>query len=213
MAYTVNKTNSSASPNLYTVNNSVVNTETDISFIGKGYAGYGETVAENFLHLLENFSNTSAPTKPIIGQLWWDSTNSRLKVHNGSAFVPAGSNAPYQSAAPSSMVAGDVWIDSDTDQLYLYTGSASVLVGPPTAGTTNGFTFHTILDSVDANQNITKWFNSGNLIAEVINGVLEFKAGKIALDAPLIYDQNNIKVPIEQEIARIARKNQMILGD
>ena len=165
MAYTVNKTNSSAEPGQYTVNDSVINTETDLSFIGKGYAGYGETIAENFLHLLENFSNTSAPTKPIIGQLWWDSTNSRLKVHNGSAFVPAGSNAPYQSAAPSSMVAGDVWIDSDTDQLYLYTGSASVLVGPPTAGTTNGFTFHTILDSVDANQNITKWFNSGNLIA------------------------------------------------
>ena len=165
MAYTVNKTNSSAEPGQYTVNDSVINTETDLSFIGKGYAGYGETIAENFLHLLENFSNTSAPTKPIIGQLWWDSTNSRLKVHNGSDFVPAGSNAPYQSAAPSSMVAGDVWIDSDTDQLYLYTGSASVLVGPPTAGTTNGFTYHTILDSVDANQNITKWFNSGNLIA------------------------------------------------
>ena len=165
MAYTVNKTNSSAEPGQYTVADSVINTETDLSFIGKGYAGYGETIAENFLHLLENFSNTSAPSNPITGQLWWDSTNSRLKVHNGSGFVPAGSNAPYQSAAPSSMVAGDVWIDSDTDQLYLYTGSASVLVGPPTAGTTNGFTFHTILDSVDANQNITKWFNSGNLIA------------------------------------------------
>ena len=80
MAYTVNKTNSSASPNLYTVNNSVVNTETDISFIGKGYAGYGETIAENFLHLLENFSNTASPSKPIIGQLWWDSTNAKLKV-------------------------------------------------------------------------------------------------------------------------------------
>ena len=55
--------------------------------------------------------------------------------------------------------------------------------------------------------------NSGNIIAEVINGVLEFKIGKISLDAPLMVDQNNIKVPIEQEIARIARKNQMILGD
>ena len=165
MAYTVNKTNSSASPNSYTVNNSVVNTETDLSLIGKGYAGYGETIAENFLHLLENFSNTTAPSKPILGQLWWDSTNTRLKVYSGSAFVPAGSNAPYQSAAPSAMVAGDLWIDSASDQLYLYTGSASVLVGPPTAGTTNGFTYHTILDSTDVSQKITKWFNDGNLIA------------------------------------------------
>ena len=90
MPYTVNRTNSSAEPGQYTVADSVINTETDLSFIGKGYAGYGESIAENFLHLLENFSNTSAPSKPISGQLWWDSTNSRLKVYNNTAFVPAG---------------------------------------------------------------------------------------------------------------------------
>ena len=84
MAYTVNKSNSSASPNAYTVQDGVVNTQTDLSLIGKGYAGYGESIAENFLHLLENFSNTSAPTKPVSGQLWWDSTNSKLKVYTGS---------------------------------------------------------------------------------------------------------------------------------
>ncbi len=166
MAYTVNKTNSSASPNSYTVTDGVLNTQTDLSFVGKGYAGYGETIAENFLHLLENFSNTSAPSTPIAGQLWWDTTNSRLKVHNGSAFVPAGSNAQYESSAPSSMVAGDVWIDSDTDQLYIYNGTSSVLVGPPaSSGTTNGFTYHAILDSTDVTQNITKWYNDGNLLA------------------------------------------------
>jgi hypothetical protein len=90
MAYTVNKSNSSSSPNSYTVQDGVVNTQTDLSLIGKGYAGYGETIAENFLHLLENFSNTTAPTKPIQGQLWWDSTNSKLQVYNGTAFQTAG---------------------------------------------------------------------------------------------------------------------------
>ena len=57
MAYTVNKKNSSASPNQYTVQDGVLNTQTDLSFIGKGYAGYGEIVAENFLHLFELFTN------------------------------------------------------------------------------------------------------------------------------------------------------------
>ena len=103
MAYTVNKTNSSASPNAYTVQNGVVNTQTDLSLIGKGYAGYGESIAENFLHLLENFSNTSAPSKPIEGQLWWDSTNSKLKVYNGTSFLSTGGSAPYQSSAPSGL--------------------------------------------------------------------------------------------------------------
>ena len=168
MAYTVNKTNSSASPNAYTVQDGVINTQTDLSFVGKGYAGYGETIAENFLHLLENFSNTSAPSKPIEGQLWWDSTNSKLQVYNGTAFQTAGGSAPYQGSAPSNLAAGDIWIDSGTGQLFFYNGTSSVLVGPPgSTGTTNGFTFDTILDSGDSNQNITKLFNDGNLIAIV----------------------------------------------
>ena len=166
MAYTVNKTNSATSPNQYTVQDGVLNTQTDLNFVGKGYAGYGEIIAENFLHLMENFANTSAPTKPITGQLWWDSTNNKLQVYNGTRFQTAGGSAPYQSDAPSNMAAGDIWIDSDTGQMYYYSGTSSVLVGPPSStGTTSGFTFDAILDSADASQNITKLFNDGNLIA------------------------------------------------
>jgi hypothetical protein len=166
MAYTVNKTNSLSSPNQYTVQDGVVNTQTDLSFIGKGYAGYGEVIAENFLQLLENFSNTTAPTKPVAGQLWWNSTSSKLQVYNGTAFQTAGGSAPYQSDAPSGLAQGDIWIDSDTGQMYFYNGTSSILVGPPSStGTTNGFTFDTVLDSTDASQNITKLFNDGNLIA------------------------------------------------
>ena len=176
MAYTVNKTNSSASPNAYTVQDGVVNTQTDLSLIGKGYAGYGENIAENFLHLLENFSNTGAPTKPIIGQLWYDSSTSRLKVYNGSVWGPLG-GASYQSTAPASQVAGDIWIDSDTGQMYFYNGTINMLVGPPAGtGTVNGFTYDTILDSTDASQNITKLYNDGNLIAIISEDTFTPKA-------------------------------------
>jgi hypothetical protein len=166
MPYTVNKTNSSATPNSYTVQDGVVNSQTDLSFIGKGYAGYGEKIAENFLHLLENFANGTAPTKPVLGQIWYDSTDGRLKVYTSSGFVPAGGNVPIQSSAPSTLTRGDLWIDSGTGQLYFYNGASSTLVGPPSStGTTNGFVYETILDSSDTNQNITKWYNDGNLIA------------------------------------------------
>jgi hypothetical protein len=166
MAYTVNKTNNSASPNQYIVQDGVVNTQTDLSFIGKGYAGYGELIAENFLHLLENFANSSAPSKPIQGQLWYDNSVDRLKVYTGNLFVPAGGNVPYVSTQPSGIQQGDLWIDSDVGQLYYYDGSQSVLVGPPsTTGSLNGFVFEAVTDSTTASQNVTKWYSDGTLIA------------------------------------------------
>ena len=176
MPYTVNKSNSSASPNQYTVQDGVVNTQTDLSFIGKGYAGYGESIAENFLHLLENFSITAAPTRPVIGQLWYDGTTSRLKVYNGTTWAPLG-GASYQSTAPSGQVSGDIWIDSDTGQMYFYNGTTNILVGPPAGtGTTNGFTYDSILDSTDNTQNITKWYNDGNLIGIISEDTFTPKA-------------------------------------
>ena len=177
MAYTVNKTNSSATPNSYTVQDSILNTQTDISFIGKGYAGYGEIVAENFLHLLENFSNTTAPSKPIKGQLWFDESEGRLKVYNGSSFNPLG-GARYQSSTPASQTQGDLWIDSDTGQLYFYNGTSNVLVGPASStGTTQGFTYETITDTVPANQNIINLYSDGDRIAIISKNTFTPQAG------------------------------------
>ena len=163
MAYTVNKTNSSASVSSYIVQDSILNSETDLAFVGKGYSGYGEIVAEDFLHLLENFANTSAPNKPITGQLWYDESKQRLKVYSGVLFQPLG-GAVYQTNEPSSASQGDIWIDSDTDQLYFYNGASHVLVGPSSSNT-SGFAFDSIPDSTDTTQVITKLWNNTNLIA------------------------------------------------
>lgn len=165
MAYTVNKSNSSASPNQYTVQDAILNTQTDLDLVGKGYAGYGEVIAENFLHLLENFSNTTAPGKPIKGQLWYDESAAKIKVYTGAAFQPVG-GATYSSVAPAGLNAGDLFIDSDTQQLYFNNGTENVLVGPPaSSGTLNGFFFSTISDSTDVDRNISRIYNNDVQVA------------------------------------------------
>ena len=86
MATTINKTNGSV---LSTINDGAIDAATtDLTLIGKLYRNYGELVNENFVKLLENFSNTSSPTTPILGQLWYDSTNKSIKVYRSTGFVP-----------------------------------------------------------------------------------------------------------------------------
>ena len=71
---------------------------TDLTLIGKGYAGFGEKLNENLVKLLENFNNTTAPNNKIQGQLWFDQANKRLNVYDGTKFKPVGSstNSSYE---------------------------------------------------------------------------------------------------------------------
>ena len=97
--------------------------------MGKNYAGYGEFLDENFIHLLENGSNTTAPSAPLTGQLWWDKTNTLLKVYNGTTFKTI-SAATASATQPASNVTGDLWYDTTNQQVKVYTGSSFIVVGP-----------------------------------------------------------------------------------
>lgn len=123
---------------LATVDDASLDLSTDLSFVGKNYSGYGQVVNENFLKLLENFSNNTPPTKPVKGQLWFDKTNSRLNVsYDGKSFKGIASIF-VQPSTPfsSSVVRGDLWWDSDAFQLKAFDGNRFQVVGPfdPAAG-------------------------------------------------------------------------------
>ena len=88
MAYNINKSNGDL---LVVVEDGTADiTSTSLTLVGKNYPGYGEFLNENFIHLLENFSSTTAPSAPVEGQLWYDAANRTIKVYNGSLFVNAG---------------------------------------------------------------------------------------------------------------------------
>jgi len=84
MPYTIDYSQSSKTA--IVVNDGTIDTSTSIGLIGKNYTRFGEILNENMLHLLENFANSSAPTNPTEGQLWYDTANSQMKVYDNGVW-------------------------------------------------------------------------------------------------------------------------------
>lgn len=127
MTYRINKTDGTI---LSEVRNGLIDQiSTSLTLIGSNFAGYGEFLNENFVKLLENFSSTDEPTHPITGQLWFDVSQSVLKVYDGTRFKNA-SGPMVKSTKPISVVAGDIWFDSTNNVMWFYDGADWVMVGP-----------------------------------------------------------------------------------
>lgn len=163
MTYSINKTDGSLLTEI--LDSSIDTKATDIILIGKNVTGYGEFINENFVKLLENFASTSEPSNAIMGQLWYDTAEERIKVYDGNGFrVAAG---PVVSPSrPLTLGQGDFWIDNIENQLYFNDGVDTVLVGPiwrENQGR-SGFEIDTIQDSFGNLRTITKLWNSANVL-------------------------------------------------
>jgi hypothetical protein len=78
MAYTIIKSNGQV---LTTIADGTINTtSTSLGLPGRNYAGYGQALDTNFVHMVENFADTTPPSNPLRGQLWFDTNSSTLKV-------------------------------------------------------------------------------------------------------------------------------------
>ena len=114
-----------------TVFDNTSSTDTSLIFPGRNVTGYGQIIAENFLHLLENFSSSMEPVNPTEGQIWYDSTNGYLQLFDGTNWKAA-SNIQKSPTEPSvdNSKTGELWVDTTNQQLRLYTGTRWILVGP-----------------------------------------------------------------------------------
>jgi len=163
MSYTIIKTDGTTLTQL--VDGDVDQTATDITLIGKNASGYGTYVNDNFVWLLENFANTAQPNHPITGQLWFDTSENRLKVYDGTVFKVSGGTI-VSPTIPSSISAGDIWIDSTRQQLYFNDGTSTKLAGPlwtATQGTT-GFYTEDVVDSVGVSHTVLRLSVAGTPI-------------------------------------------------
>jgi hypothetical protein len=162
MAYQVDRFNGTF---FVSVGDGTIDTTSDLRLVGKNYAGYGELQNENFLHLLENFSNTTPPPKAISGQIWYDSGNKKLKFFDGTRFKSA-SGAEIGPTAPSGLQTGDFWFDTSAEQLYAWSGTEFVLIGPETSPDLGASAFTTVVvkDENDGDHIIAKLTISNTVI-------------------------------------------------
>jgi hypothetical protein len=163
MAYTINKTDGTI---LATVADGQVDQlSSDITLIGKNYSGFGEALNENFVKMLENFANSARPENPVRGQIWFDTTENKLKVYTGTAFVPV-SSATISNTQPNTLGVGDLWFNNNDKQLYFYDGSDVILLGPSYSASQglSGFKVQTILDKNNNSRVITLLYTNGTLL-------------------------------------------------
>lgn len=188
MSYQVKytETTNPAKPSVV-VEDQTLNTETSVTFVGKNYAGYAPVIAENFLHLLENFSRNTAPGtqtgdgQPVEGQIWYDNSPgvTLLKVYDGTSWKEVGSvkkigRSALSGGTPSALnsTKGDLWVDTDNQQLYLYSGSAWLLVGPQfSAGTKTGPQIETLVDTDNIEHSVLTLYAEDKRIVIVSNAV------------------------------------------
>ena len=134
--------------------------DTSLNLVGRGYPNYGLKFAENFLHLLENFSSPLPPENPIEGQLWFDTSDSGrkvLRIMDGTATAvkwPSATGIYQQSTDPNDQYTaknGDIWVDTGENSLKLWDGLNWQLVGPSSSTLGTG----SVVENVKATDNKT----------------------------------------------------------
>lgn len=135
MAYDVRQYNGDPAA---TVEEGTINSKFDIRLVGKNYAGYGETQNTNFIHLLENFSNNTAPPKATTGQIWYNSADQKLQFNAGTmSFKEWHTIGSTESSeiAPTTLKVGNFWWDTTNSHLYCRSAvGTNVFIGGDTSG-------------------------------------------------------------------------------
>jgi hypothetical protein len=195
MSYSINKSNGTV---VATVADGVTDTSsTSLTLVGQNYVGYGEILQENLVALLENFSKGTAPRAPLLGQIWFDSTNNQLKVFGTAGLWRTLASSTAATSAPNSPMTGDIWFNTLIDKLNVYNGSSWIVIGPNytrTQGVTQANAV-TIVDNLTNSHTVLAFEVSGQTRA-IFSPDIEFTPGSIVSGFPTIKQGFNISQTI-----------------
>ena len=121
MAYTITNSDGTVTA---TIPDTTVDTTYALTLIGRNVSGYGQYFVQNTIRHLENFASTVQPSgTKLIGQLWYDKSDSTFKVWDGSQWKFA-TNIVVSSTVPSNPTPGAAHFNTNNDKLSIYDGTA-----------------------------------------------------------------------------------------
>tara|TARA_B110000459_G_scaffold191973_1_gene228641 strand:- start:94 stop:3471 length:3378 start_codon:yes stop_codon:yes gene_type:complete len=125
MPYSVSNSDSSLN---FTVQDGAVDTSTlSVALVGTNAENYGDDIARNDIHLLENFASISAPMAGTVltGQLWYDKTDSVLRVYKGTTGGWVNLETTISASAPTRLTArsGEAYFNSANTKGYIFDGA------------------------------------------------------------------------------------------
>ena len=151
-------------PAVEVFDNTTNSTDTSLKFSGRNTTNYGTAVAENFLHLLENFAGANSPPSPIEGQLWYNNVDEILYVNDGSGDNgwQTASGVRTGTAVPTAGKLGDIWVNTNDQQIFIYTGTTWILVGPLySSGSKSGPIVETLIDVDNITHSVVTMYAEG----------------------------------------------------
>jgi len=163
MSYTITKSNGTILTEL--VDGTTDQVHSSLTLVAKSASAYGTALNQNFVYLLENFANSVQPRSPTVGQLWFDTTQNRLKVYDGVNFKVSGGTI-VSASSPSGINAGDIWIDSNNGQLRFNDGTSTKLAGPvyTAAQGLSGFVIDSVIGTDQLTHTIASMFVGQTLL-------------------------------------------------
>lgn len=170
------------------VQDKVINTSTSLGIAGYKAISYGEVIAKNFIHLLENFACDNPPDNPIEGQLWYKTVNNdkQLNIYNGAEWVPS-SGVWKSSVAPSNPETGNMWIDTINKKLFIYASNMWICVGSSDGSTDEtGVVTDQIIDTTNSTHDVLRYKINGKTVAIISKFSFipkSFEAGFLNIDA------------------------------
>jgi hypothetical protein len=167
MSYTLPIYTSVGPSSITVADNKVDTLNTDLTLVGKNVNSYGQYWNENLIKLLQNFANPIEPSRPVVGQLWYDTSAGRLKINDLTGSFRPITNNIIGDRFPEGLASGDTWFDTVNEQLYLTTdGQTQYLIGPQNSSkySPTGWIVDTPTDSHDTTQIVTSLFSAGKRV-------------------------------------------------